>query len=1003
MKRLLLSALVCAAGYVTAEPKPIFTSEVVKPGAEPVKISVPLKGANRLFLQVDDAGDGSNSDHAAWLNPRLVGPDGEHKLINAKTFFANSGRGKVQKNKTADNQPLTINGQPATDSFGVHAHSLIAFYDLPEGFESFEAEGALPDGKNDEKSSIRFSLFTEEPMDPGFEWKGQTPYLSVDDFLKTVELPEGYYLEPVLVEPQIKEPVVVVFDANGAMYVAQMWTYMQDIDGSGKYDKISRVSKHVDTNGDGTFDKHTIFADNLLLPRIVLPLDDRVIIGETNTNDLFVYRDIDGDGVADEKKPFYEGGNRGGNLEHQPTGLIWSMDNWLYTTYNGYRLRWRDGKAEKEEGPGNGGQWGLTQDSEGKPWYVNAGGERGPLNFQGPIIYGGLNIGDQFAKDYKVVYPIDVGPPDVQGGNRRFRPEDGTLNHFTATCGAEVYRGDRLPAELKGDLFFAEPVGALIRQTKIKVDDGLTYLSNGTPGSEFIRSSDPNFRPVNMVTGPDGSLYIVDMYRGIIQEGNWVRPGSYLRKVVKQYGLDKNFGRGRIFRLRHKDFELGPKPQMLKQPSAELVAHLSHPNGWWRDTAQKLMIVRGEKSVSPALEKVVASHDNAHARMHALWTLEGLGTLTPDVIKAAASDKDPKVRRAAIRVSESLYKAGDKSVETIIAGLAKDSDPNVVVQSIMTAKLLNLKDWKKEAEATVAASTSKGVQELGKQLMGKGGGGKPKHQPQRSKEELAVLKTGQGIHESLCASCHGKDGKGMALAGAPKGTMMAPPFAGSKTITGHPDMSINVVLHGLSGPIDGKTYPAQMISMKSYDDKWVASVLSYVRTSFGNNASMIKPETVAHVRKAHAEREQPWTIEELRKAVPQYLPNRDKWKLSASHNGKKLKAAIDGNDNSRYDTGAHQEKGMWFQVELPKAVELSGFQMDCTESGNDYPTSCVVEVSNDGKDWGSPLFEGPTHDPVTEITFPPTTGKFMRIKLTDGKRGRYWSIHELNVYGREVK
>ena len=90
-----------------------------------------------------------------------------------------------------------------------------------------------------------------------------------------------------------------------------------------------------------------------------------------------------------------------------------------------------------------------------------------------------------------------------------------------------------------------------------------------------------------MDTAPDGSLYIVDMYRGIIQEGNWVREGSYLRKVVKQYHLDENFGKGRIWRLRHKDFELGKQPRMLEETPAQLVKHLSHPNGWWRDTAQK--------------------------------------------------------------------------------------------------------------------------------------------------------------------------------------------------------------------------------------------------------------------------------------------------------------------------------------------------------------------------------------------------------------------------------
>src|SRR5690606_34988350 len=131
----------------------------------------------------------------------------------------------------------------------------------------------------------------------------------------------------------------------------------------------------------------------LLLPRMILPLDDRVLIQETNTLDIYSYRDKDGDGVSDEKVLFYEGGVRGGNMEHQPSGLIWSMDNWIYTTYNAFRLRYNpDGPAIKEATAPNGGQWGLCQDDYGKPWFVNAGGELGPLNFQQPIVYGKSNV-----------------------------------------------------------------------------------------------------------------------------------------------------------------------------------------------------------------------------------------------------------------------------------------------------------------------------------------------------------------------------------------------------------------------------------------------------------------------------------------------------------------------------------------------------------------------------------------------------------------------------------
>jgi glucose/arabinose dehydrogenase len=394
------------------------------------------------------------------------------------------------------------------------------------------------------------SLFANSTAPTAFPPKGSIPYLSPADELRTIQVADGYRLELVLSEPDIREPVSVMFDGNGRMYVAEMRTYMQDIDGSDELLPRSRVSRHESSRGDGRFDRHTVFADGLLLPRMLLPLDDRLIVGETNTNDLFVYRDTNGDGVSDQKLLFYEGGPRGGNLEHQPNGLLWSLDNWLYSTYNAYRLRWTPLGVVKEPTAPNGGQWGVTQDDHGKVWFSNAGGERGILNFQTHIAYGAFDVPQQQDADFREVFPL-VGIPDVQGGLLRFRPGDKTVNHFTGTCGQTVYRGDRLPVDLRGDVLLPEPVGRLIRRIKVEMRDGITHVRNPYPKSEFIRSTDPNFRPINMTTGPDGAIYIVDMYRGIIQEGNWVRPDSYLRTVVTAHGLQHNFGRGRIWRLVH--------------------------------------------------------------------------------------------------------------------------------------------------------------------------------------------------------------------------------------------------------------------------------------------------------------------------------------------------------------------------------------------------------------------------------------------------------------------
>ena len=825
-----------------------------------------------------------------------------------------------------------------------------------------------------------------------YEPAGTLPYLSVEESLRTFHLPEGYRLEPVVTEPIIAEPVACAFDGNGRMYVVEMRTYMQDADATGENEAVSRVSMHEDTDGDGKMDRHTVFADNLLLPRMVLPLDDRVLINETNTLDIYSYRDRNGDGVADEKKLFYEGGSRGGNMEHQPSGLIWSMDNWIYTTYNAYRLRYNPGGlARKEPTASNGGQWGLCQDDHGKPWFVNGGGELGPLNFQQPIVYGRFSAPDQFPPGYREVYPL-VGIPDVQGGPKRFRPSDHTLNHFTATCGQEIFRGDRLPPELRGDLFFSEPVGRLIRRSKVEVRDGVTHLKNAHPGSEFIRSTDPNFRVVNMSNGPDGCLYIVDMYRGIIQQGNWTRPGSYLRGVIDQYGFAKNIARGRIYRLVHRDFEPGPAPQMLDESPQQLVSHLEHPNGWWRDTAQKLLILKGDKSIAAALEKKVRTGENELAQMHALWTVEGLGALTPDLVREVFAGGDsPALRRAAIRASETLIKNGQSDLQKDIASLAADPDPNVAVQALLTAKLLKFPDFKELAAKSMESNQSRGVQEFGKQLLSGGAPAPPKLNP----EQLTLYREGKTIYESLCFSCHGPDGKGMLVPGG-EGLRLAPSFSTSKILQGHRDLATKVVLHGLTGPIEGKTYPGEMIAMASNGDRWVAAALSYVRNSFGNQLGFVTEDEVAQIKKENQGRLKPWTETELMASVPQVIPGRGKWKLTASHLSRDAKKAVDGDIKSRYTTGQGMKPGMWLQIEMDRVTEVAGLVLDAASSRNDYPRGCEIQLSEDGKTWSAPIKKREERAAKITIEIPPRLAKFIRITQT-GKHGLYWSIHELEV------
>jgi mono/diheme cytochrome c family protein len=818
--------------------------------------------------------------------------------------------------------------------------------------------------------------------------------LTPEETLKTMQLPKGYRMEVVLSEPHIQEPVAAAFDGSGRMFVAEMRTYMQDADGTNEHAPTSRVSLHWSSKGDGKFDKHAVFADNLLLPRMILPLGrGELLINETDTQDIYLYKDTDGDGKSDQKTLWFEGGPRGGNMEHQQSGLIWAIDNWMYMTYNNWRLRWRPGAAPvKEPISANGGQWGLTQDDYGKPWIVNAGGELGPVNFQTHVLYGGFSAKNQFSEDYKQVWPA-VGIADVQGGANRYRPEDKTLNHFTATCGAEVFRGDRLPADLRGDLLFSEPVGRLIRRTKAEVKDGLTYLKNAYDKGEFIRSTDPLSRVVNMNTAPDGTLYLVDMYRGIIQEGNWVKEGSYLRKVVQQYALDKQVAHGRIWRLVHDDFKPGPQPRLDDAKPAELVAALEHPNGWWRDTAQKLLVLRQDRSVTPALVQLADEGKSPLSRIHALWTLEGLDAADANLVRRKLKDSDPQVRAAAIRVSETLVKAGDSALLGEIVALCKDSDPAVAMQALCSARLLDFKGAGPLVQASLSGAMGHmGMREIAMQMLApKRGWGREFNGTQKG-----LLTKGNEVFNELCFTCHNPDGRGTPIEGKP-GATLAPPLAGSRTVTGPKEAFVAVLLKGLAGPINNKTYDSQMVPMESNDDYWIAAVASYARNSFGNKASTVDAKDVAAMRAQLKDRTAPFTIPELATFGPATVANRNEWKLNASHNAAALLNAVDGKSETRFDTKAQQSPGMWMTVEFPQETQVAGIRLDAGHSAGDFPRGYKIEISKDGVQWEKPVAEGKGSGALTEVFFSQAKAKSIRITLTAQSEGSYWSVHELDV------
>src|SRR5262249_29722891 len=296
-------------------------------------------------------------------------------------------------------------------------------------------------------------------------------------------------------------------------------------------------------------------------------------------------------------------------------------------------------------------------------------------------------------------------------------------------------------------LLFTEPVGRLIRRAKIVKIEGLTQLRNAYPGSEFLTSTDQLFRPVNIQTGPDGTEYVSDLYHGIIQEYQWSGPGSYLRAKIEQYQLDKVVSLGRIWRLRYDGRAAVPatptnpgqtaipavaldlnQPKLYSETPAQWVTRLSHPNGFWRDMAQRLLVLKQDKSVVPALQQMTRTSPNLVARFHALWTLEGLGALDAPLVREEMKDPNPRMRVQAIRASETLYKAGDKSLDADYRALTKDPDANVTIQAMLTLGLFKAADLADVVRAAQTSNKARGVKEVGDRLLAPqanaGGGGR---------------------------------------------------------------------------------------------------------------------------------------------------------------------------------------------------------------------------------------------------------------------------------------
>ena len=683
--------------------------------------------------------------------------------------------------------------------------------------------------------------------------------LSPEQAIKTIEVPDGYQLQCVASEPMVQEPASFVFDEDGAMYVCEWLTYMQDEYATNQLEPISRVVKLVDTDGDGVMDKRSVFIDNVILPRTVLPLKDRVLVNFTNEKNVWAYFDDNNDGVSDRRELAYNGGEIGGNIEHQESGMLWNLDNWIYC--HTHRFKYKNGKMTIENYPKI-SQWGLARDDDGHLYGTWAGGGNPLHSFQVPAGYTVVPYSEH-APNFNI--PNAICKVEDQSSGGYDHEKDRVLQHFSAPCGQTVLRSSIMP-EFYGHAITPEPVGRLIRMSKIKRDEfGGRVAHNAFPESEFIRSSDPFFRPVWSESGPDGCLYFSDMYRGIIQEKNWFpHEGDHIwvkrYKRIKEWGMLKVFRHGRIYRLVPKDKQPTAVPKLKNLASKDLVKHLESPNGWTRDTAQKLIVYNQDKSVVPALKQLFERTSSVNTRVVALWCLEGLESMDKTTLFKALNDPQDRIRTSGIRLAEAFLKNKDQKVETKLISMIEGASKDVALQLVLS---LDPKINTKYADLQVR------IQETHKEKT------LVHHYLQAKKDEATlaelgeIAKNGAKLYNNFCFTCHGKQGNGTQVAGSSK-ELLAPSFRNHEWFQNkRTDFIARVMLKGETGPIDGKTYgEGNMIPLEHmYDDQQMSDLINYIGRRWNGWRSPIKPSEIAKVRQEVKDRKKPYTRDELEPKV----------------------------------------------------------------------------------------------------------------------------------------
>jgi len=551
----------------------------------------------------------------------------------------------------------------------------------------------------------------------------------------TIQLQHGFRAELIAAEPLITDPIAIQYDENGLAYVVEMNDYPYS---DKSFDKawqdqeskpLGRIRVLEDTDHDGIYDRATVFAENLSWPSGLALWKGGVYV--TATPDVLYLKDTDGDHKADEQRKVFTG-FRKYNVQAVMNNLQWSLDHQIYAagSSNGgsvskvgstdavtmRRSDFRfDPRTEKLELVSGGARFGHTIDDWGNRFLCDIRNpiqhvvlpssalKRNPFLPVASLLHDVAASGDQIAV-YQISPPepwrvINAARQAADAATRPPRDSMVSKGFVTSSSGVTVYRGAAYPAEFQGNVFIGEVAGNLAMRYRL-TKDGVSFAGNrAEDGVDFLASTDNWFRPVNFANAPDGMLHVLDMYRETV-EHPWSMPDDLKAQVDLTSGRD----RGRIYRLVPPNFAPGfqppPAPRLGSATTEELVGELSNPNGWWRDTAHRLLFERQDKTAVPLLKSLLTQGNSPLARLHALWSLQGLDSLEAADILKALQDADGHVREHAVQLAEPLL-AQNADLLNAVLGMANDTDARVRFQVALMAG--NLTDDRVAAALSIVA------------------------------------------------------------------------------------------------------------------------------------------------------------------------------------------------------------------------------------------------------------------------------------------------------------